>query len=120
MKRDPELLRLLLLEVEKRDEPFVTTDVEIGGYDSEQIAHHAALLHDAGFLVGQESSTTAGFRFFVERLTFSGHDFLETIRCRSIWRRTRDRMDREGVGFVLGVARDLALSLVRQQMGLQP
>ncbi len=118
MKMDPELLRLLLLEIEKHEEPFAASEVEIDGYDSERIAYHAALLHDAGFLVGAEHHTVRGMNFVVQRMTFSGHEFLEAVRRRSVWRLTRDRMERDGAGFVLDIARDLALAMLRQQVGL--
>jgi len=120
MKMDRELLRLLLLEIEKRDEPFVADEIEIEGHDSGRIAHHCSLLDDAGLIVGSESSTLAGPRFLVERLTFAGHEFLEAVRGRSTWRAALDRIDRGGGGFVLSVVKDLAVSILRQRTGLDP
>jgi len=120
MKMDRELLRLALLEIEKRDEAFVSDEIEIDGYDSGQIAYHCALLDDEGLIAGRDASTLAGPRFLVERLTFAGHEFLEAVRGRSTWRAALDRIDRGGGGFVLSVVKDLAVSILRQRTGLDP
>ena len=107
MKRDADLIRSLLLAIEKREEPFLITEIALDQYDSAQIAHHAALLSDAGFVDGED-----------RRITFSGYEFLDAIRPPSVWRKTRDRIDRAGGGFVFAVIKDVAVSLLRQKLGL--
>ena len=37
MKRDPDLIRQLLLAVEQQDEPFETKDMTLLDYDSDQV-----------------------------------------------------------------------------------
>ena len=119
MKRDFNLIRALLLEIERSEEMVFTTELQIEGYDSAQIAYHAALLADAGLIVGGDSSTTAGPRFNIERLTFEGHDFLDAIRAPSVWRKTRDRIAQAGGGFVLTVVKETAVAVLREQLNLR-
>ena len=118
MRRDFHLIRALLLAVEQADEPFVSEALEIAGYDTTQIAYHAALLAEAGLLDGEDASTPAALRFFIRRLTFQGHDFLDAVRAPSVWRKTCDQITRAGGGFVLSVVKDIAVSVLREELKL--
>lgn len=115
MKRDFDLIRLLLIEAEAQQEPFFTKRTEIAGFDTEQVAYHAMLLMDAGLIDGEDASTNSA-NVLVRRLTFEGHDFLDAVRDPSIWRKTRDRLTKAGGGFVLSVVKDVAVSLIREQL----
>lgn len=86
--------------------------------DSAEIARHAELLSDAGLIVGEDASTMGCPSFHIRRITFSGYEFLDAIRSPSVWRKTRDRIDRAGGGFVFAVIKDVAVSILRQKLGL--
>ena len=118
MKRDYNLIRLLLIEIEKSEEMLLSSDLRITEYDSEQIAYHAALLVDAGLIEGADSSTCAGTRFVIHRLTFAGHDFLDAIRSATVWRKTCDRIQNAGGSFVLSLVKDVALSILHNELKL--
>ena len=91
MKRAADLIRSLLLAIEKRDEALLTSEMVLDDRDSAEIAHHAELLSDAGLIVGEDASTMGCPSFHIRRITFSGYEFLDAIRSPSVWRKTRDR-----------------------------
>jgi hypothetical protein len=96
MKRDPELIRALLLKFEGRDDWLVRDygDVKIDGYDPHQITGHIALMFDAGLVTphnqlkrkGSNRVASKGRRIGAVRLTNAAYDFLDTVRDEKIWR----------------------------------
>ncbi len=139
MKRDPHLLRWLLLESEKHDGPFLSSELShqshrsLDGYVPDapgapvapaQIAGHARLLSDAGFLDGADAATMGGDDFLIRRVTFSGYNFLDAVRDERTWRETCDRIKAaggsgpSGGGFDVDLIKDVAALIVRENLGL--
>jgi hypothetical protein len=54
MKRDMDLIRAILLELEVKSVGLGTDDVIIEGYDAPQIGYHCALIVEAGLAQGTE------------------------------------------------------------------
>ena len=114
MRRDMELVRLVLLKVESFEIPlggFVVVRpreqaLAIEGYNEEQVSQHLAMLIDGSFVDGKLVSTGGAFR--IRGLTWSGHEFIDTIRSPEIWRRTK-----EGLGKVGGWSVELAWQLAK-------
>lgn len=50
MKRDMDLVREILLEIEKSYVSTAIRDLQIDGYDKETIAYHCKILHEAGLV----------------------------------------------------------------------
>ena len=71
MKRDMELIRIILLDAEGE------TEVDLSPYSQDQIYYHTQLLYDRGFL---EGTAGLGGNFYAESLTWEGHDFLDAAR----------------------------------------
>jgi len=77
MKRDMELIRLILLDIEGE------TKVDLSPYSKEQIYEHKLLLRDAGFIHGMAIS---GPDFAVQSITMEGHNFLDAARDNKKWK----------------------------------
>ncbi len=78
MKRDPILVRKLLLFVEERGSRLFKGAIPIEGYDRDAVIHHLYLLVDAGFIeLGQETMATKGPLV----LTWKGCDYLDELRA---------------------------------------
>lgn len=61
MKRDMDLVRLILLEIEKSTEdPRSEIRLQIPNYTFEQISYHVMILHEAGLIEADDLSTTVG------------------------------------------------------------
>src|ERR1700730_4899614 len=95
MKRDMDLIRELLLKLEAL--PMCpggivhimpdATEVQVDGYDTDQIDYHLSLIEKAGLIDtgGVNPMMGIGFR----SLTWSGHDFLDSVRSPDVWDKTK-------------------------------
>ena len=77
MKRDLDLIRHILLEIEKEPYTGDILQLDIEGYTPEQINYHILLLADAGLIEVMEASYLGRRAFAPIRLTWEGHEFLE-------------------------------------------
>ncbi len=121
MKREMDLIRAILLEIENRhDGSGSAVTVEIEGYSHEQITEHLFMLREAGFIEGVDSSHMDGRDIIVLRMTWSGHEFLETVRDPEIWRKTKSVAVVAG-GWTAGILSGIAGGLIKaklQQLGV--
>lgn len=98
MKLDKDLVREILLAVEKDEDPFGWTDLTFPGYAQELIAYHVCILAEGGFLMADDLSTSDGDDWRARRLTYDGHEFLDTIRDGEVWKLTKETAKKAGVG----------------------
>lgn len=104
VKRDPELLRSLLFEMENSHSHI--TVVAMSG--SAEKYHHFQLLCDEGLV---EQTGQAAFR-----LTSSGHDLLDAIRDDSRWQKVMGHIKQNGGDWTLGILKELASRLLRDTL----
>ncbi len=77
MKRNKELVRKLLLEIEDKGSRIFKGAMPVEGFDRDEVVHHTYLLADGGFIeLGSETIVNKG----VLVLTWKGCDFLDQIR----------------------------------------
>lgn len=93
MKRDFELLRQILLCVEAD-----RTVRDIPGNSRDLINEHVRLLAEAGLIDVVDESTRMRSLVVAQRLTSSGHDFLDVARNLTVWSRVRDQMKDHEIG----------------------
>lgn len=89
MKRDMDLIRLLLLDKEGEDL------VNLSKYTDEQIKYHLALLIEAELMEGnvQYSSrmhSEIPAKIWVSRITWNGHEFLDKARNEKVWNKAKE------------------------------
>jgi predicted ArsR family transcriptional regulator len=90
MKRDMELIRKILLQAEETDEEaLVSTWFRVSGYDDAIVASHIELLQEAGLVKASvvESGQAGAALARIFRLTWSGHDFLDSARNQTLWKK---------------------------------
>lgn len=77
MKRDLMLVYRMLEQIEHADFDFTNApiDLAVNGFSRAQIAYHLLLLRDAGFI---EVTKNERGQVAPTRLTWKGHDYLET------------------------------------------
>ena len=116
VKRDMELIRLLLLQQEA-GEPFP----ELETYDSLLVAHHCALIIEAGFVVGEVVSDAdqGGIPVgaAILRLTWKGHEFLDSIRDPSVWQQAKDYVLRPGASWTFGILTEFLKAEASKRLG---
>lgn len=87
MKRDIELIRKMLLEIESHDNVFMPSDDPA---DYQLIGHHLLLLQEGGLIAGIEPIERPSGEMLVQvkthpRLTWAGHEFLDIARNDKLW-----------------------------------
>ncbi len=120
MKRNWDTIRELLLETESLKPEAV---IVLGDFDPErvyEISYHAELLEEAG-LVHASISKTLGSgptQFHIYRLTWQGHEFLDSIRNDSIWRKTKSTIIGKGGAMTFEIIKSVAIDLAKTAMGM--
>jgi hypothetical protein len=86
MRRDFDLIRLLLQEIEGVEDVS-----DLSKYTKDQQLYHSCLLIEAGLVHGEivvdQNGDPVSTR--VSRLTWSGHEFLDMTRDPSIWNKVK-------------------------------
>lgn len=118
MKRDPDLVRKILPAYEAL--PYGGGEmVEIPGFTEEEVNYHQEILEEAGFIKAQIlKDMGGGCTIFAERLTYSGHEFLDASRDNHRWEKAKKAMQATG-GFALDVLQALLISYAKAEIGLQ-
>ncbi len=116
MKRDFELIRKLLLELEKLEAGGATDIVRVSEAveaDFQVTKAHLELLVDAGLVKGH-----AGFSgFIVTALTWEGYDFLDALRSEEAMSKVREATRTLG-GVSYDVAKAIGIAWVKDHLGL--
>ena len=123
MKRDMDLVRNLLLAIERDPQldgsvwkrPDGPEDWEITGCNEVEMAYHLRMLIEEGLVDGDE--TLSSPMPSVSRLTWNGHEFLDDIRDPSVWASVKQRA---GILASVGLAiiGELAKAEIKKRLGL--
>jgi hypothetical protein len=97
VKFDKELVREILLQVEANSSPMAWAEITVPGNTRAEISYHIQILDEAGLLEAQNLTTMDGYDWRAKRLTYEGHEFLDTVRDSEIWRRTKETAKSAGV-----------------------
>ena len=118
MKRDMDLIRQMLLAIEA-DEHGFAPKVDVRGYTQEQINYHAFLLGEAGLAVVSEATHfgSENPEAIILRLTWSGHEFLDSSRENQIWNQAKDKIGKIG-GATIQIWVAVLTELIKKKLGL--
>ena len=114
MKRDMEIVRLLLLQQETGESPQ-----ELNGYEEQLVVYNAALMLEAGLIVGRaiEDETGTPVSVVILRLTWAGHDFLDSTRDPSIWATAKERVLKPGMSWTFSILLEFLKSEAQRRLG---
>src|SRR5215210_1148130 len=98
MKRDLDLIRLLLLRLEDMGSSHAVRtlrvdndDMAIDGYEPEVVEYHLSLLYEAGYIetgtCGSGVFPDGSFSF--RRLSWRGHEVVDAIRDPKVYRKVK-------------------------------
>jgi hypothetical protein len=120
MRRDPDLIRAILLAVEASDGWETIRIGPIAGHPPTTVRAHVGLLVEAGLLRSPFDMPRAGRDWLILRLSWAGHDFLDQIRDPKIWRTTKAGAKRLGSWSVetIGALAKAALLAKAAELGL--
>jgi hypothetical protein len=92
MKRDMDLIRAILLEVEKSPS-LKGCGIEIPGRSREELYYNAQLAQEAGLIGARFLPGSTDFH--VLRLTYEGHEFLDAARNDTLWAKAKKTVTRD-------------------------
>jgi hypothetical protein len=92
MKRDMDLIRAILIEVEKLPFDGSFHDISVQGYSEEEITYHVLLAHEAGLIEAMDLSSMDGVCWKPKRLTYEGHEFLDSARNDTVWQKAKEKL----------------------------
>lgn len=121
MKRDMELIRTILVQVEERNETNME-DLLPEPADAEARArygYHVQMLVDEGFLDGVDASSMDGPAWLNLELKWRGHEFLSTLRDPTVWEKTKAVAGKAGGGGVqimLEIGKTIITEAAKEQL----
>lgn len=96
MKRDWDLIRYILLEIESKTPQNVLSASDFTG-DITTISYHLTLLLESGLVIGHNIGTLQNsYDCKVDRLSWAGHDFLDAISNETIWSKVKNSVKEAG------------------------
>ena len=115
MKRNMDLIRLQLLELES-EQPVP----ELNEFTEDQKVYHMALCIEAGLVDGEVIKNSEGWpaTAIAIRLTWSGHEFLDAAKNEKIWKKAGERIKKAGVQVTMSVLEGLLKSLLKERLRL--
>lgn len=129
MRLYAEHVRSILLEIEESQEMGQElTDADFQTFDiysdisRNQFAYTLQKLNEANYIKAELYFRDDELqRIVVNEITFSGHEFLDTVRDDGIWKDTKavlSRLSSTPISTIKTVATSVLTSYVKQQMGL--
>ncbi len=120
MKRDMDLVREILLKIEKHEHGMAPDNLSINGYTEEQVGYHVHLMGQAGLLKVADmtcrgSTSPAAMPI---RMEWNGHEFLDAIRSDTIWDRTKKTFIESGVTMTIDLVKAVAIAKGKELLGL--
>lgn len=113
MRRDMDIVRSIVLAVSDATGPISA----VNGISSEDFSSHAQLLEEAKLI--EAALLPSGKRIATEamiyRLTWSGHEFADSVRDPAIWAQTKRGAEAAG-GFTIDLLKDLAKGFIKKQV----
>lgn len=115
MKRDMNLIRLLLLQLDGDK-----SERDLSAYSEDQQKYNIAKLIEAGFIRGEvvrdERDQIAAAA--ATELTWAGHEFLDAARNEATWKKTLDFIASKGLVVTVELLKQLLLNFTKSQLGI--
>ncbi len=96
MKRDMELIRLILITLEDSQQTQGVIPLTIEGYSDVQVSYHIKILAQNGIVEATDCSTQHGLAWNARGLTWDGHDYIEAVRDEGRWQKAKNWVTNAG------------------------
>lgn len=118
MKRDMDLIRLVLMDAEEKD------SVDLSAYSHKEIVYHKYLIIDAKLAHGDASRATDDegnpevYHAWVSVPTWEGHEFLDAARSESVWKDATGKIAKTGATVSFDVLKAVLVAITKESLGL--
>jgi len=119
MKRDMDLARKILLDIEKSEEPAKWRFIRFEGHSNDEVAFHMRLLAQAGLIEAKNFSSQSRIDWRAGQLTWDGHEFLDAARDESRWNRAKEAATRKTGTLSFEVLKQVLVKLMLEAMNSQ-
>jgi hypothetical protein len=118
MKREIELVKLILEYFENKDDWRGENEIQINGYTKNIVDYHIQILFEAGLLNAEPTFSKNGrlYDALPFRLTWQGHEFLDNIKDKPRWMKMKKIVEEKGGSFSVELIKTLAFKLAEQQL----
>ena len=113
MRRDLDLARRILQEMEVRSHLEAGHAVEIEGHNSEEINYHTMLLEDAELIAADDVSSQTALIWLPLHITWAGHEFLDVSRDERRWKKAKKIIEKKGGISTFELLNELLRELMR-------
>lgn len=90
MKRDMDLVRDILLEMEKWRTNAANREITIPGHTPDEITYHLGLMREAGLIKAIDATSHDGVAWLPVKLLWDGHEFLDAARSDTMWNKAKE------------------------------
>ena len=120
MKRDIELIRQIVLQIESMATGYVFEKLTVDGCSDEQIGYHSYLIADAGLAKGldQTGIDAKSPYWHILHLTSAGHDFADAVRNDSTWKKATGIVKEKAGGATVEILKEVLTRMVKDTLGL--
>lgn len=118
MKRDWDTIRRIMGKVEalQDDGAFLGCD-DVAGLDQETCAYHMRLMIEANLATGAVVGMSAPAYVRLNRLTWAGHELLDSIRKDTVWNKIKETARVKGVDLTVDALKAIAGMVLSQWLG---
>jgi len=119
MKRDIDIVRAILLEVEKQGGGAEVETMSLP-YPLEEVLYNADIMRDAGLIdaVPLHGSDGSLKMLFIKRMTWDGHDFLDASRDETVWQKAKEKVLKPAGSWTFAVLAEWLKSEVKARLGM--
>lgn len=121
MARDLDLIRKIMMEIDRKENGLDIINLEIEGYSTDQIQFHLSLMEEAALIKAFDFSGGDKINFAPIRLTWIGHDFLDLSKNDNNWNKAKKVAEAAGTTtldilakILVEIGTNLALGLLKQ------
>lgn len=118
MKRDMDLIRTILIEIEDHENPRAEVPIKAPGYSPDQITYHLGLLYEAGLINALHASHLSGERWIPQSLTWQGHEFLDAARNDTVWQKLKAEIKDHSASLPFQLIQAMLIKITAHHFGL--
>ena len=120
MKRNFDLIRKIMLDIENLDPNYGYVEVKFGDEDARAVDVHAALLIEAGLLNGKVIESEAGIihKVFISGISWAGYEFIDYVKNDTVWNKAKETVLKPAVSASFQVLLEWAKQEAKNRLGL--
>ena len=120
MKRDLDLIRHILLEIEAHPgaEGLSSDGFQVEGVPAETVIYNLKLAHQAGLIEGLDLSDFENFNLLNINLTWEGHEFLDKIKNETVWRQAKSKVKETAEGMSFEILKCALTEIIKKQLSI--